>query len=89
MTKLLIKRSLKSLEAGELLIRQSTGEKCRLLDIIIDIPPYKRYRFFGFDVLSPAMRRMFDLNDDTLDEYIPNLSKSYAAVNGQAASEKV
>ena len=91
MTQLLIKRSIRKLQVGDVLVRH-TGERCRILDITHDTNSVGgktvRYRFFGFDALYPAMRRMFDLSDDVAGEYVPNISMSYAAANGQAAAAK-
>ena len=89
MTQLLIKRSIRNLRPGEVLVRH-TGERCRIMDVTHDTNSTggktTRFRFYGFDVLYPAMRRMFDLSDDVVEEYVPNLSVSYAAANGQAAA---
>ena len=84
----LIKRTLSKIQPGDVLIRKSTGERCRLLAIYHNTSNSPLnclvYRFWGFDVYRTAMFKMFDLADDTvqIDGYIPNLSASYTAVNG-------
>lgn len=87
----LIKRTLSKIQPGDVLIRKSTGERCKLLDIYHNTtqsPGRLVYRFWGFDVMRPAMRGMFDLIDDRIDDglygFVPYVAQSYVAIHGQA-----
>ena len=93
MTQLLVKRCLSKIQPGDVLIRPN-GERCKVRSITPCVTVHGRqtlrYRFFGFDVLRPAMCWMFsvwdDMSDDLSNEYIPHPHVSYTASNGRVMS---
>ncbi len=55
--------SIYDLEPGDVLIRKSDNQPCRLKEVIRVNGHYQRFRFEGFDVLPMVAKRMFDFKN--------------------------